>query len=551
MGFSRTGAAGPGAGVLGALRAEVVMGVRLSARHPVPRAAVGWTIGLAALIRVLAGPPLGTAGPVFVSLAGLLAAVAGPRPFVRGGPFESLRWVGIRPRAAAAGRLAGTVAFSCLGAAAAAFAVGGPPAVGIATLAGAAVHATVIAALAAAMAPGLGCTPATMLPLLLVAAGSGSPYASYVIEAGFPVVPLPPPGMLIIDLLEAARWEAVPPLGVWLALAALGVAGLGRRARGPAGRRATAADEPAVVCDHLTVSDGAANGGQRILDDVTLAVDGGEIVAFVGIPEAGPGTLLRAAAGLLPAVGGRVGLAGGRPQAAAGAGYVRAGLTGPADLSTVEWLRYVADHHRGPGRARAMRVQAALSLVGLGPEAGRRIGLLERDAVERLAVATCAVSGSAALLLDACFAGVHASTRRILTDALADLAAQGRAVLLAPRDVRAVEDVATRVVVLRDGRVLADLRMTALQQERVAELRLNGGALAAVSRITAHFPDAVRTGTGVDVPLAGGRTLEAVLAACRSERIPVHGTRVRYRAVDDLLHPGMRAPDPARAAALG
>jgi hypothetical protein len=92
--------------------------------------------------------------------------------------------------------------------------------------------------------------------------------------------------------------------------------------------------------------------------------------------------------------------------------------------------------------------------------------------------------------------------------------------------------------------------MTALQQERVAELRLNGGALAAISRLTAHFPDAVRTGTGVDVPLAGGRTLESVLAVCRGERIPVLGTRVRYRAVDDLLHPARRPPDPARAAAL-
>jgi energy-coupling factor transporter ATP-binding protein EcfA2 len=198
-----------------------------------------------------------------------------------------------------------------------------------------------------------------------------------------------------------------------------------------------------------------------------------------------------------------------------------------------------------------MRVQTALGLVGLGPDAARRIGHLDRDAVERLAVATCAVSGAPVLLLDQCFAGVHAATRRVLTDALADLAAQGRAVLLAPRDVRAVEDVATRVVVLRDGRMLADLRMTALQQERVAELRLNGGALAAVPRITAHFPDAVRTGTGVDVPLAGGRTLESVLAVCRGERIPVLGSRVRYRAVDDFVQPVRPLPDPARATALG
>jgi hypothetical protein len=106
------------------------------------------------------------------------------------------------------------------------------------------------------------------------------------------------------------------------------------------------------------------------------------------------------------------------------------------------------------------------------------------------------------------------------------------------------------VVVLRDGRVLADLRMTALQRERVAELRLNGAALASVARISAHFPDAVRTGIGVDIPLAGGRTLETVLALCRSERIPVIGSRVRYRAVEDLLTPGRPAPDPERAALL-
>jgi len=71
-----------------------------------------------------------------------------------------------------------------------------------------------------------------------------------------------------------------------------------------------------------------------------------------------------------------------------------------------------------------------------------------------------------------------------------------------------------------------------------------------VPRLLAHFPDACRTGVGVRIPLARGRTLEGILAVCRRDRIPVQGSDVRYRVVDDLLGPPPRAPDPGRAAAL-
>jgi energy-coupling factor transporter ATP-binding protein EcfA2 len=198
-----------------------------------------------------------------------------------------------------------------------------------------------------------------------------------------------------------------------------------------------------------------------------------------------------------------------------------------------------------------VRVQAALALVGLGRVASCRIASLDRDGAEQLAVATLAVGATGLLLLEDCFAGVHGGTRRLLADALADLALQGRTILLAPRDVLAVEGLATRVVLLRHGRLLADLRMADVQRDRVAELRLGGSALAGLTRLLAHFPDAARTGTGVAVPLRGGRTLEGVLSVCRGERIPVHGSSVRYRALDDLLAAPARSPDPGRAAALG
>jgi len=307
-----------------------------------------------------------------------------------------------------------------------------------------------------------------------------------------------------------------------------------------------------LTVDDVSAGDAASAAGS--VTGVTLRVEPGEIVAVAGLPLAGPATLLRVAGGRVAPASGTVRVAGlPVPTALASGvvGHVRAGAVGPGALAVSEWLHHVAALRGGRRAARAMRVQTALALVGLGREAARRIAALDRDAAEQLAVATLAVGVTGLLLLEHCFAGVTGGTRRLLTDALADLALQGRAILLAPRDLMAVEGLATRVVMLRHGRLLADLRMADIQRDRVAELQLGGGALAGLQRFMAHFPDAVRTGTGVVVPLRGGRTLEGVLAVCRGERIPVHGSAVRYRALDDLQLAPSRPPDPIRAAALG
>lgn len=309
-----------------------------------------------------------------------------------------------------------------------------------------------------------------------------------------------------------------------------------------------------LVCEGVTCGPTGGGPAAASLADLTLRAEPGEILAAVGLPRAGPATLLRLLAGRVTPTRGTVRIAGlpVRRAAAVGAvGYVRPGAVGPGSLTGTEWLQHVAALRGGRRAARTTRVQVALALVGLGREAGRRIASLDRDAAEQLAVATAAVGTSGVLLLDECFAGVHGVTRRLLTDALADLALQGRTIVLAPRDILSVEGLATRVVLMRHGRLLADLRMTDVQRGRVAELHLGGGALGGLDRLRAHFPDAVRTGAGVAVPLRGGRTLEGVLAVCRMERLPVHGSAVRYHTLDDLLVPQSPPADPQRAAALG
>ena len=60
------------------------------------------------------------------------------------------------------------------------------------------------------------------------------------------------------------------------------------------------------------------------------------------------------------------------------------------------------------------------------------------------------------------------------------------------------------------------------------------------------FPGAIRTGTGIDVPLDGRLSMEHVLAACRAEHIAVAGSRIRYRRLEDLLTRGSDPPQVVR-----
>jgi ABC-type multidrug transport system ATPase subunit len=150
-------------------------------------------------------------------------------------------------------------------------------------------------------------------------------------------------------------------------------------------------------------------------------------------------------------------------------------------------------------------------------------------------VAAASLGDRRLLLLDEPLAGLDPDAAAHLRAGFARLAAEGRALVIVSNDLHGIERLATRTLVLAGGRLVADLATARLLGERVAELSLNGGALRAAGWLLARFSGAMRTGDGVAVPLVDGLTVEQVLTACRSQRIPVAASRVRYRLLEDLL----------------
>ena len=175
-------------------------------------------------------------------------------------------------------------------------------------------------------------------------------------------------------------------------------------------------------------------GGRAVLRAVDLRVEAGERVALMGRNGAGKSTLLRHLGGLQRPTRGRV----------EAAGRVALLLQNPNDYLLHE---RVADE--APAEA-----LAAVGLAALGDRHPRDLSGGER---QRLALAI--VMGGdppAAVCLDEPTRGMDRAAKGDLADRLRALAASGVAVLVATHDAEFAAAFAQRVVLLADGRPIAD-----------------------------------------------------------------------------------------------
>ncbi|HLQ59093.1 MAG TPA: ABC transporter ATP-binding protein [Gemmatimonadales bacterium] len=278
----------------------------------------------------------------------------------------------------------------------------------------------------------------------------------------------------------------------------------------------------------LTLSDVTGRG----LGPASLALLPGEIAGLVGPARAGKTMLLRVTAGASRPRTGEVRVWGMRvtnPAARQLVGYASDNPAFPHALTVQEVLMYYARLHCAASNERAPRglVLEALEIAGLTAAAALRVEGLGRADLHRLSFAQAAMGGRRVLLLDETLSGLDAFARRDLRGRIARLAAEGVAVLITARDPAALERLAARVLVMRDGRIVRAGPLATLLGERILEVILDGPP--------AEPPPGFRiTAAGLEAPLTG-RTVEAALALCRAHRLPVRASRVRVKSLEEIV----------------
>jgi len=190
-------------------------------------------------------------------------------------------------------------------------------------------------------------------------------------------------------------------------------------------------------------------GSLVVLDDVSLTVAAGELVAIIGPNGAGKTTLLRAIAGALAADHGAISPGpseiGWVPQQPA----VYGRLTVRENLRLFAKLQGVSEH--------SPLIEAMLNQAALSDRADDLVSTLSGGNRQRVNIAAGLLGHPPVLLLDEPSSSLDPRQRGRMWDFIGRLTSNGTAVLFTTHDVAEAERHADRVVVLAQGRVIADL----------------------------------------------------------------------------------------------
>lgn len=250
-------------------------------------------------------------------------------------------------------------------------------------------------------------------------------------------------------------------------------------------------------------------GGVTAVDSLDLDIEAGRITVLLGPNGAGKTSTIRVLLGLASPAAGSVRVFGHDPRTRAArqrTGAMMQIAKVPEMLRVVEHIETFRSYYETP-----LSTAELIEAVGLGGLERRLFGRLSGGERQRLLFALALAGDPALLFLDEPTVGMDVTARRAFWSRVRTLAAAGRAVLLTTHYLEEADALADRVVVLDQGRVVADGPPSAIKRD-FARKRVSFVSRAGVRWET--LPGVIDTGVAGDrIDLLSSAPEETVKAA--------------------------------------
>jgi ABC-2 type transport system ATP-binding protein len=211
---------------------------------------------------------------------------------------------------------------------------------------------------------------------------------------------------------------------------------------------------PVVLAQHVT----KWYGPRRAVSDVSFAIEPGEIVGLLGPNGSGKSTIFRILTGYLAPSSGRVEVAG--HDVVTDSLSVRQAISYvPEDaplydhMRVAEFLHFMARIKGLRGAAKKAAVEAAAERLDLSGVMGLPTGKLSRGFRQRVSIASALLGDPKVLVLDEPTSGLDPHQVIAVRDLVRSLAG-AHTVLIASHILPEIEKIASRVMILLDGRLL-------------------------------------------------------------------------------------------------
>ena len=196
------------------------------------------------------------------------------------------------------------------------------------------------------------------------------------------------------------------------------------------------------------------------VDQVSLAVGEGEVLALLGPNGAGKTTTVRLLTSILRPSSGTAAVAGfdvveQAQQVRASVGVLTENHGLYKRMKAVEYLNFFGQIHGLDEQRRSQRSQKLLTDFGLGEDSGRRIGEFSKGMRQKLALARTLVHEPSVLLLDEPTSAMDPESSRLVRDAIKDLRSSERSIVICTHNLAEAEELADRIAIIRRGKIIA------------------------------------------------------------------------------------------------
>ncbi|MGO0061310.1 ABC transporter ATP-binding protein [Brevibacillus fluminis] len=200
------------------------------------------------------------------------------------------------------------------------------------------------------------------------------------------------------------------------------------------------------VCKHF--------GEKKSVDGISLQIEAGSVVALLGPNGAGKTTTVSLLLGLLKPTSGTIRLLGGSPKEANVRERVGAMLQEGSvidDLKVEETIRLFRSYYQNP-----LSTEELLAISSLQKERNQFATALSGGQRRRLSFALAMAGNPDVIFLDEPTVGMDLSSRQLFWETIRSFAGSGRTIIVTTHYLEEAEGIADRVVIMNQGRVLAD-----------------------------------------------------------------------------------------------
>lgn len=198
-------------------------------------------------------------------------------------------------------------------------------------------------------------------------------------------------------------------------------------------------------------------GKKTALEDLNLHLIKGEAVGLLGPNGAGKSTLIKCIVGLLRPTGGDILIAGnprGSRQARKISAYVPEVPQLYNMLTVWEHLRFITDAYE---IARwEEKAEQLLRLFEIWEQRDEFVKALSKGMRQKLSLCCGIISGARILFLDEPMVGLDPKAIKNLKDLIQELKDEGRTLFISTHLLDPIENVCSRIIVLKKGKIIAD-----------------------------------------------------------------------------------------------